>query len=1021
MIRLSRISVLRKLAGLSLAACACASHLVHARELSPFDDYDHVAWTQKDGAPADIYSMTQTGDGWLWLGGPQGLFRFDGVHFERQDLLPANSTVSRAVKSVESTGNGDLWVLYAAGEASVRRASDPLHPLYTAGGPAGVPFDEIIEDADQVAWGMAGDGLYRLASGGWVRVDQLAIGLPATPIAFLALDRNGVFWALTSQGLYQRGPGNQQFSHADTKVLPDDQALYLDNSGHWWRILAHGLPESLTGNQLPVNGNAQPARAVGSSSLLLVDEHIRLWTIDCEGDAVCVSDLRGGSTQVDQFTRQNGLSGGPICILQDRDGNIWVSTKRGVDRFRRKAVHAVQFPEHVLYFSPVADPSGRLWTGTASSRKSNGWWDLSGQQPQQLPGFSHDLTAVWREPDGTIIVGGSDGLWRFVDGRMVSITRPTGITETRVQAIARDATGRLWVAFVHRGLFALDGTKWSRAGGIDALPAMGVKEIVSDARGRLWFGYQNNAIAVLDHGRVTQYGSADGLALGNITALSPGNPLLAGGELGLAYFDGQRFRVLHATPKDTLVGITGILRGRDHSVWINGSEGLLHVSEQELKHAMQGTGAMMSARMYDASDGMPGTAQQVRPLPTLMQGPKGKIWISTVDTLAWLDPLAIHIERRPTPVVILSLDADGTDYSLEDPIHLPPHTDTVHIAYTALNLTMPERTRFQYRLSSNDDHGDSQWQAAGSRREAIYTHLAPGHYRFTVTAINQDGIRNDLGASLELTVIPGFFQTGWFVALCALGGLILIWLAVSWQLKQVKKRLRLSMEARHAERERIARDLHDTLLQGLQGLLLRLQTWAVDKSLDTGRRSEISNVALRTRDLLVDGRDRIVALRGSGEAVDLASGLLTSGKEGEQTSDARFELIVDGDTRVLRAGYAAELLDVAREGVRNAFAHACADHIEVAIVWRPRALQVRIRDDGAGIDEAVLRDGARAGHWGLPGMRERAARIGVQFELQRREEGGTEIRLTMPARIGYVSTSSRARRYLRSIWHPPTG
>ncbi|MEP7186828.1 MAG: two-component regulator propeller domain-containing protein, partial [Rhodanobacter sp.] len=856
-------SPLKCFALLAFALLSVGAQARQAALPSPFDDYDHVAWTQKDGAPTDVYTMAQTSDGWLWLGSPQGLFRFDGIHFERHDLLPAGSVASRAVHALSALGNGDLWVMYAAGGASVRRASDPQHPVLPPGLPPSTQVDQVIEDAHHLLWALASGRLYRLDAGRWVGVGQAALSLPRDDIIDVVADRSGTFWAMTSHELFRRAAGDTLFNHVHQDQPAKNQNFYLDRAGQVWRNPAHGVLKRLARSNDP-SGERPQSGYLSVSLTFLLDARERLWVITGSDGGICLSVSISDSVCSERdhrYTPDDGLSGPAMTMLQDRDGNIWVSTKRGLDRFRLRAVHVVHFPGSVAYFSPVADGQGRVWTGTASSSRLNGWWTLQDQMAKRFLNFVHDVTAVWPEHDGSIVLGGDDGLWRFAGGQMVSMPRPEGIVDARVQAIARDGSDRLWVAFVKRGLYAFDGKQWRVNGDLHGLPELPLERIVPAPDGRLWFSYQNNHVAILDHDHVRTFGPSDGLSLGNVTALLPGSPTLAGGELGLEYFDGRRFRPVLSEPADAFSGITGLLHGVSGDLWVNGSAGLVHVSAAALKRGIAHGASAMPVRIYDSSDGMPGGAQQVRPLPTLMHGTDGKIWIAATDGLAWLDPATVKVERRPPPVLILSLQADGKSYATVGSILLPPQIDTLNLEYTALNLTMPKRTRFRYRLVSDGDRGDTQWQDAGSRREAIYTHLAPGSYRFNVIAVNQDGTWNKAGATLEFEVAPTFFQTGWFVTLCVLAAFAVMWLAVFWRLRQLKVRIRLKVEARHEERERIAHELHDTLMQGMQGMLLRLQTWSSDASLGPEHRGDLQRTATQAHAMMVEGRDKIIELR----------------------------------------------------------------------------------------------------------------------------------------------------------------
>jgi signal transduction histidine kinase len=417
--------------------------------------------------------------------------------------------------------------------------------------------------------------------------------------------------------------------------------------------------------------------------------------------------------------------------------------------------------------------------------------------------------------------------------------------------------------------------------------------------------------------------------------------------------------------------------------------------------------------LFNQQDGLAGPALQIRPGPTMQLGEDGRLWVARLNGISWIDPGHVRRNQVAPVVSIQSLHAAETAYSLTAGLVLPKLTRNLYFDYTAPSLTQPRRVHFRYQLEGFD----AGWQDAGTRRQAFYTNLSPGDYRFRVQAVNEDGVWSARDATFDFRIAPAFYQTWWFRVLCGCLALAALWLLYLLRLRQLAVRDRI----RGAERERIARDLHDTLLQGIQGLQLRLQTWAADKTLEPRRRDEMDQVAMRTREMLIDGRDRIIALRRSGAPrIALVAALCAIGEDYASMYPVRFALREDGEPCVLRPEIAAEALDIMREALRNAFVHAAAGSVELAAAWQPGGVCLCVSDDGCGIDEAVLRTGGRAGHWGLPGMRERAARIGAQLDLRRRECGGTDLLLRLPARGASAYFHVRLWRRLRRTWEART-
>jgi signal transduction histidine kinase len=337
---------------------------------------------------------------------------------------------------------------------------------------------------------------------------------------------------------------------------------------------------------------------------------------------------------------------------------------------------------------------------------------------------------------------------------------------------------------------------------------------------------------------------------------------------------------------------------------------------------------------------------------------------------------------------------------------LPVKTRQLQIEYTAGSLTVPERVHFRYKL----DGSDTGWQDADGRREAFYTNLAPGDYSFHVMASNNDGVWNPVAASFNFTISPAFYQTAWFRLLCGFVGLILLWRLYDFRVAQIRAKVRGRLEERLAERERIARDLHDTLLQGVEGLVLRFQAVANRIS----RREPVGELLERTLEradqVLEEGRDRVLNLRAvAGDVGELAQALAATGEELALMYPVQFRASVEGVPRDLHPIAREELLFIGREALTNAFRHAGAGVIEAEVCYGETALKMRVRDDGRGIDAEVLKSG-RPGHWGLPGMRERARNIRATLEVWSRPEAGTEIELSLQAELAYGEERCVARR-----------
>jgi signal transduction histidine kinase len=364
------------------------------------------------------------------------------------------------------------------------------------------------------------------------------------------------------------------------------------------------------------------------------------------------------------------------------------------------------------------------------------------------------------------------------------------------------------------------------------------------------------------------------------------------------------------------------------------------------------------------------------------------------------------VSRKPLPAetYIESVIVDRKEFPATENVKLSPHPRDLQIAYTSPTFLIPQRVKFRYRL----DNYDRDWHDAGTRRQAFYTDLPPGKYSFRVIASNSDGVWNDTAAKLDFSVAPAYYQTNWFRALCAFFLLGVIWAAYYWRVRQLRHQFEMTLDARVGERTRIARELHDTLLQGAHGLLLRFQTVA---ELLPGRpveaRERLDSAIEQTADFITDAREEVQGLRDSTvQRNDLALAISTLGEE--LTTDStdhrpQFRVAVEGQTRDLHPILRDEAFKIATEALRNAFRHAKARQIEVEIRYDNEQFRLRVRDDGKGMDPTILSPQGREGHYGLPGMRERATLMGAKLTMWSEVDAGTEVELCVPGDIAYAT------------------
>jgi signal transduction histidine kinase len=328
----------------------------------------------------------------------------------------------------------------------------------------------------------------------------------------------------------------------------------------------------------------------------------------------------------------------------------------------------------------------------------------------------------------------------------------------------------------------------------------------------------------------------------------------------------------------------------------------------------------------------------------------------------------------------------------------------VQIDYTSPALLIPQKVKFRYRL----DGYDREWHDAGTRRQTFNTDLPPGKYSFRVIAANSDGVWNDHAARLDFSVAPAYYQTNWFRALCAVFFLALLWTAYHWRVRQLRHRFEMTLDARVGERTRIARELHDTLLQSFHGLLLRFQTvFPLLPERPVEAKEKLGSAIDQAAEAITEGRDVVQGLRDSTvQGNDLALAISTLGEELATDSSEHgppFRVAVEGQSRNLHPILRDEVYKIAAEALRNAFRHGQARQVEVEIRYDTEQFRLRVRDDGKGIDPAVLAQQGRGGHYGLPGMRERAKLMGAKLTVWSEVDAGTEVELRVPASVAYTA------------------
>jgi signal transduction histidine kinase/ligand-binding sensor domain-containing protein len=885
--------------------------------------------------------------------------------------------------------------------------------------------------------------------------------LPDSPIHSFARDHDGRIWAGTETGLVLRqGKRWMPIGH-DWNFAPEViRALFVDRDGTLWvatvKIIAFlrrgskvfelaaavgrgvtTLAQAKDGRvwfaddgrfevrPVPIAGHNPDAEdpSVVEDGLhdLLIDREGALWITRMHSGIVRIRHPELGNRklglhdhELESFDEKGGFSAGfAYNLLEDREGNIWVGCSKGLIRFRHNQVVPVSLPQRYQKLVLLAGKDGEIWIGAV-----NGGLLLHVRDESLLVEKVRGRTSsVFRGSNGDVWWGCDTGIWRQRGTKFNYFPMPEDAEPPQFmyEIFPSGDEGGLWARLGDFGTVHFKQGVWNLSDTPKGIPIGGPSASYHDPSGRVWLGFDAGQVYVLDGEKVGSYSQNDGLDVGRIKVIRGlGQHIWVGGELGLMFFSEGRFRRVTVAVGEPFGAVSGIIETAD-----GGLRGSVHIPPEEIQRFMADTNQGVKYRRFDYQDGLPGAPQMSFTNSTAVEASDGRLWFATDNGLAWIDPAHIVRNGVPPPVSILSIGNEKGRQPMSSAVRFAAGTHTVEIDYAGLSLSIPERVDFRYKLEGVD----KDWQDAGTRRQAFYTSLGPGPYRFRVIACNNDGVWNDAGATIDFSVAPAWYQTNWFLMLGVVSVVFIVWVIYRLRVLQIARAIGARFDERLAERTRIARELHDTLLQSFHGLIFRFQ--AADNLLPA-RPAEAKQTLERALDdaaqAITEARDAVHELRTSAAVTsDLAAAVTAVGEElaahhttaAANEDSTTFLVEVEGTPQDLHPMPRDEIYRIAGEALRNAFRHARARRVEVEIRYDERQLQVRIRDDGSGIDPSVLSHEGRAGHWGLTGMRERAKRIGGEMDVWSELGAGTEVELRIPASIAYKTYAGTSFRLFR--------
>ena len=980
-----------------LACCPCASALNPSLDIN---QYAHKSWTLRDGFfKGRIFSIAQTHDGYLWLGTEFGLVRFDGVRIVPWQPPEGEHLPGGQIRSLLAARDGRLWIGSYEGLASWKDGTLTHYPEL-----AGQFVNRLLEDREGTVW--VGGVLDN--AGSLCTIEKSGVrcygkdGSLGTSVLSLNEDREGNLWVRTTTGLWRWKPGAPKFYSMPGRaygIIEGDNGAPLVATDGGLRQLVDGKAEAY-----PLPGAPRQFKPGG----LLRDHDGGLWIGTTDRGLL---HLHNGRT--DAFARADGLSSDFLeSLFEDREGNIWVATLDGLDRFRDFAIPTMtekQGLSNATVLSVLTANDGSVWLSTMNGldRWSNGKatiYDTRSGLPDDTRG------SLFEDAGARIWASTRQGIAYFDNGRFFSLNSVPG---GAVYSIVSESEGSIWVSHA-QGLFHLrlgqvaETIPWAKLGS-----KYYAQTLVADPRqGGLWLGFPEGGVAYFKDGRIrASYGSTDGLGGGRVSGLrlDLDGTLWASTEGGLSRVKDGRIATLSSKsglPCDT---VHWMIEDDDHSFWLYTACGLVRIARPELEAWVADPKRTIQTTVFDNSDGVRSNSASTGSSPAVAKTADGRIWFLPFDGVSVIDPRHIPVNKLPPPVHIEQITADRKTYDAASHRRLPALTRDLEIEYTALSLVAPEKNRFKYKLEGYD----RDWQDVGNRRQAFYGNLSPRSYRFRVIASNNSGVWNQTGDTFDFSIAPAYYQTIWFRASSVAAFLVLLWGLYRYRLHQISQ----EFAARMGERTRIARELHDTLLQSFQASLFQMQaarnlfSRRPEKAVQT-----LDEAITMTEGAITEGRDAIQDLRSDPAAhSDLAQLLTATGQDLARAPDGKgspviFRVAVEGERQDLDPIIQDEAYRIARELLRNAFRHAQAGQIEAEIRYEDSTLRVRIRDDGKGIEPEIVKAGGRGGHWGLLGMRERAKQIGARLEFWSEAGAGTEVELNIPSSIAY-GASPRIRRF----------
>lgn len=977
----------------------CAIGLEPSTQIS---QYGHTAWRPgHDGLESLPVTITQTKDGYVWVGTAEGLLRFDGVHFTRWTAPVGERLRNSKIDSLLGARDGSLYIATDFGIARLNQGHLYNYPeLLHWMGP-------LVEDPLGEVWtGSQSNGVNSatLCKVGLSHLSCLGIkdGLSCMHRPSLASEAPGSIWIGSKEGIcrWRENAKPQNFALPfSLKTGEQIRAIALDSLGSAWAGIHGTVSESGLLEFSQGEWKRYKAHDINESKLsisfLLFDRQDNLWIgTDKEG----LFRLHEG--RLDHFSLADGLSGNHVNqIFEDREGGLWVVTDRGVDFFHDLPVITYTSHEGLsqdLSFSITGTKEGDIWIGMLGllDHFHNGHFS-----PLQVESSKPILNYLFTDSHDQLWVSGSKLF--FYHGNQFSTVKDQDNSEVGpVAEMIEDRRHQLWAASAdptkhNNGLIRIQGLQVVERD----IPPGGqmINSLAPNPNGGFWAAGFDHGLFWFHNGKfeTVKPDGFDGV-ITDIKTEPNGGLWLTTQQGSILYKNGmaRRLSTRNGIPCDASEFVVNDQKGFH---WFYLECGIVRVQNSELALWWNDPSRKIQSTFFSALDGAQVKVSGERP----WLGLDGRQWSVNGRAIQIIDPRHLPFNRLPPPVHIERMLINHNEQSLMTGLQLPVFPRDIEIDYAGLSYAVPDKVRFRYQLIGHD----KGWIDAGTRRQVFYNDLKPGSYTFRVIADNNDGVWNTQGDALRFTIPPAWFQTPWFRLLCLLlmiaAGLSIYYVI---RLRRYAASMRIRFDERLEERTRLARDLHDTLMQTIQGIRMVADTAQDNMDDPTSAKRFAMLMSEWSGRATLEGRTALDSLRNSTiEGNDLARAFHQSFEDCRAKGDITVNLSVTGKSRQMHPIVRDEIYRIGDEAIRNACLHSGGKRVDIELVYNEN-MQLRVRDDGKGIDAAILISG-KEGHYGLTGMRERAARIGARLDIVSTSQG-TEILLRVPGKAIYTTPST---------------